>query len=103
MHSPGSTSTVSLGAPIAGAIVSLSLGGPSAMDFRRHGLRRGVALPPRSLLVMDGEARLAWAHYIPHRKSDHVQGAGWVPRGRRVSLTFRQVCALAASGPIYQS
>ena len=71
------TALFNSGAPIAGAIVSLSLGGPSAMDFRRHGLRRGVALPPRSLLVMEGEARLAWAHYIPHRKSDRVLGLGW--------------------------
>ncbi|KAK9805819.1 hypothetical protein WJX73_003535 [Symbiochloris irregularis] len=74
-----------------GPIVSLSLVGLSAMEFRRHGLRRGVALPPRSLLVMDGEARLAWAHYIPHRKSDYVEGVGWLPRTRRISLTFRQV------------
>ena len=74
-----------------GPIVALTLQGPAAMDFRRQGVRRGLALPPRSLLVMDGEARLAWAHYIPHRKADLIAGQGWVPRGRRISLTFRQV------------
>lgn len=60
------------------------------MDFRRQGARHGLWLPARSLLIMDRDARLAWAHYIPHRKADPVLGRGWVPRGRRISFTFRQ-------------
>ncbi len=50
------------------------------------------------------EARHAWQHYIPHRKSDLVasaSGAGEaevVPRAeRRVSFTFRQACGGAGS------
>ena len=74
----------------AGAIVSLSLGGACTMEFRRAGKRRALALPPRSLLIMAGAARLAWAHYIPHHKADRI-GGSVQPRQRRVSLTFRQV------------
>eukprot|EP00873_Tetraselmis_striata_P033272 jgi/Tetstr1/453536/TSEL_040504.t1 len=70
----------------AGPILSLSLAGDTVMEFRRDGERRALLLPRRSLLVMAGEARYAWAHYIPHRKSDVV------PRPpRRVSFTFRKV------------
>lgn len=133
-------------AAFTGAIVSLCLGGPAVMVFRRDGhTPRALFLPPRSLLVMAGEraappscavagcmqvrwllrcmhaahvrsclgivvmraclttrvadeARYAWQHYIPHRKSDLVasaSGAGEpevVHRApRRVSFTFRQV------------
>ena len=73
-----------------GAIVSLSLGGACLMEFRRAGERRALVLPPRSLLIMAGAARLAWAHYIPHHKADRIGGAVQLRR-RRVSLTFRQV------------
>ena len=87
----------------AGAIVSLSLGGACTMEFRRAGKRRALALPPRSLLIMAGAARLAWAHYIPHHKADRI-GGSVQPRQRRVSLTFRQVGSSAvlarAVGPV---
>ncbi|WIA21419.1 hypothetical protein OEZ85_000633 [Tetradesmus obliquus] len=58
-----------------------------------------VYLPPRALLVMGGESRYAWQHYIPHRKADWVNGQLLPRAARRVSLTFRQVrgrpCACA--------
>lgn len=75
------------------AIAALSLAGSGAMIFRRDGDQRAIFLPPRSLLIMSGEARLAWAHYVPHRKADPVVGQeAPVPRGqRRVSYTFRLV------------
>jgi alkylated DNA repair protein alkB family protein 8 len=43
-----------------GPIISLSLVGASVMEFRRGSERRALLLPPRSLLVMAGEARYAW-------------------------------------------
>ncbi len=62
----------------------------------RRGERRALALPPRSLLVLGGEARLAWHHYIPQRKTDPAPGGIRAPRAaRRVSLTFRQARARA--------
>lgn len=61
------------------------------MELRRGGVHRPLHLPPRSLLVLAGEARLAWHHYIPHRRADTVAGRR-VPRAsRRVSFTFRKV------------
>ncbi|KAK9867667.1 hypothetical protein WJX84_002914 [Apatococcus fuscideae] len=73
-----------------GAICSLSLAGPTVIEFRRDGVHRALRLPARSLLIMADEARLAWQHYIPHRKSDIVNSI-IIPRGHRISLTFRQV------------
>lgn len=31
-------------------------------------IKRAIYLPPRSLLLLSGEARYAWHHYIPHHK-----------------------------------
>lgn len=53
-------------------------------------VRKCVLLPRRSLLVISGEARYHWSHGIAPRKQDQVMGQ-LVPRGRRVSLTFRHV------------
>jgi len=74
-----------------GAILSLSLAGATVMELRRRGDHRPLLLPRRSLLVLGGEARYAWSHYIAARKTDVIGGVV-VPRpDRRVSLTLRQV------------
>lgn len=97
-------------------IVALTLGSGIVMEFRRprpnsggkisvgrhHRLapppleenaqavvQKNVWLPPRSLLVMTGEARYAWQHGIAWRKTDCLADGEVIPRGRRVSLTFR--------------
>lgn len=74
-------------------IFSLSTAGPCIMEFRRYPegtwchptasvneihedtpllssyiTRKAIFLPPRSMLLMSGEGRYAWHHYIPHRK-----------------------------------
>lgn len=49
-----------------------------------------VYLPPRSLLVLGGEARDSWTHGIVPRATDFVNGVV-CPRGERISLTFRSV------------
>ncbi|KAK9095699.1 hypothetical protein Scep_027168 [Stephania cephalantha] len=94
-----------------GSIFSLSLAGPCIMEFRRYSqgarfpsfatdekgnssencLRKALFLPPRSMLVLSGEARYAWHHYIPHHKVDVVQGHNLRRGTRRVSFTFRKV------------
>ncbi len=73
-------------------IASLSLGSACLMEFSHlHSLQSvSQALAPRSLLVLNGEARSYWTHGIPARKSD-VIGGKKTARGRRVSLTFRTV------------
>jgi alkylated DNA repair protein alkB family protein 8 len=68
-------------------IFSLSLAGPCIMEFRRYSvstwkasttdaeksgdsscIKKALYLPPRSMLLLSGEARYAWNHYIPHHK-----------------------------------
>ena len=74
----------------AGDILSLSLGSTAIMEFRRGEDHRKIFLPRRALIAMTGESRLAWQHYIPHRKTDRV-GAEVIKRGTRTSITFRTV------------
>jgi hypothetical protein len=62
----------------------------SAAAAAAQPLRKMVYLPPRSLLVLRGDARYMWSHGIASRHRDKVDQQ-LLPRGRRVSLTFRQV------------
>jgi alkylated DNA repair dioxygenase AlkB len=73
-------------------IVSLSLGSTCVMQFTEHGSHRVEEwlLEPCSALVLAGEARHTWTHGIPARQSDLWMGRD-LPRGRRVSLTFRRM------------
>jgi len=80
-------------------IASLSLLSDTVMELCREGdgspTTHHIVLPRRSLLVLRGEARHAWTHRITGRITDAVvTGPGVfevVPRGRRVSVTFRAV------------
>jgi alkylated DNA repair dioxygenase AlkB len=71
-------------------IASLSLGSDYLMDFTHSqtAQKTSLFLPPRSLLMLQGDARYHWQHGIAKRKSDVVDGLK-VQRGRRMSLTFR--------------
>lgn len=73
-------------------VASLSLGSACMMEFTnvRSGEQLAHRLGQRSLLVLKGESRFGWRHGIPARKSDSVDGVP-TQRGRRVSLTFRNV------------
>jgi alkylated DNA repair protein alkB family protein 8 len=89
----------------AGALASLTLDGAAAMLFRRGDAPeespRALLLPRRSLLILAGEARLAWQHYIPSRLTDALaeDAGGGVRRRepRRVSLTFRRAVPAGAA------
>ncbi|MDR7146417.1 alpha-ketoglutarate-dependent dioxygenase AlkB [Rhizobium sp. BE258] len=76
----------------ADRIASLSLLSACEMVFRHAagGERCSLMLEPGSLLVMEGAARYDWTHEIPARAADSVDGTKR-PRGRRLSLTFRNV------------
>ncbi|WP_354638287.1 alpha-ketoglutarate-dependent dioxygenase AlkB [Kitasatospora camelliae] len=77
--------------PCFGPVVAaLSLGSGCLMDFTHPGDGGKVPVPlaPGGLLVMAGEARSVWRHAIAARRSDPGP-SGRVPRGRRVSVTFR--------------
>lgn len=78
-----------------GPIVTISLREAWEMIFTRSS-SRGTSerfpqvLPRRSAAILSGEARTDWLHEIPNRLRE--QG---VPRGRRVSITFRRVNSTA--------
>lgn len=71
-------------------ITSLSLGSSAVMDLKRQGHHVPIWLEPRCLLVLRGAARYEWTHGIARRQHDSVDDAR-VPRGRRLSVTFRRV------------
>ena len=74
-------------------IISLSLGSSCVMDFINKydkAKKIPVWLAPRSLIVLNDEARYEWLHGIAARKWDKWDGRKY-ERQRRVSLTFRRV------------
>lgn len=88
----------------AGTIAQHPAARPAASTSSRPLATEPASLPCRSAWPA-GEARYAWQHYIPHRKSDLAApacGEGppeLVPRAaRRVSFTFRQARPRAPLG-----
>ncbi|CAE7474486.1 ALKBH8 [Symbiodinium natans] len=93
-------------------IAAITLGSGIVMEFRKTDATSGklsmgkhhrmappqagaeiskhVWLPPKSLLIISGEARFAWQHGIAWRKTDCLKEGEVLPRSRRVSLTFRR-------------
>ena len=67
-------------------IVSLSLGSRTVMDFYNIQNEEIISmeLPVRSLLILQGEARYIWRHGIKGKNNDNG-----IPRGTRISITFR--------------
>lgn len=77
--------------PCFGEVVaSVSIGSAVIMDFAWGNHKVSRYLEGNSLVVLSGAARMVWTHAIPARKYDVVCGVR-IPRGRRVSLTFRTV------------
>jgi alkylated DNA repair dioxygenase AlkB len=73
-------------------VVVISLGTPCVMDFEdsaSDGTAR-LLLEPRSALVLAGDARYGWKHGIAAQTTDEWEGRT-IQRGRRVSLTFRNL------------
>lgn len=67
-------------------IASLSLNSPANMVFAKDNTKVEITLQPRSLVILEGQARTKWTHSIPARQRDNG-----VQRGVRYSLTFRSV------------
>jgi alkylated DNA repair dioxygenase AlkB len=72
-------------------IISLSLSSACIMDFYSitSDIKQSLLLQPRSLVILQGDARYQWKHGISARKSDQWQNQKLL-RKRRVSLTFRK-------------
>ena len=73
-------------------VATVSLGSGINMDFVRSatGENHVERLEPRSLLLLYGDARVAWRHGIAKRRKDKWQGQT-LERKRRVSITFRTI------------
>jgi alkylated DNA repair dioxygenase AlkB len=89
-------------------IVGVSLGSGCVMVFERTDgseERQDVYLPPRSVIVLTGEARFDWSHGIEKRTEDTVCREDGelevLERETRVSVTFRWLLpgALTLGGP----
>ncbi|MFT4968052.1 MAG: alkylated DNA repair dioxygenase AlkB [Candidatus Deianiraeaceae bacterium] len=65
------------------AICSLSLLETCEMVFEKDNIKHSIILEPRSLLILQDEARYKWKHSIPQKKSNI--------KNRRVSITLRKV------------
>ena len=79
--------------PCFGPVVcSVTLGSSCVLELSavRSNEQESLLLERGSLLVLSGAARYDWRHAIPGRKSDNF-GERIIPRGRRISLTFRTV------------
>ena len=79
-----------------GQVATISLLETWAMVFRRRGTKEKIEKPleRRSIAVFTGEARYKWTHEIPKRANERLLDRDgkrrWVPRVRRISLTFRK-------------
>nr|QBK86915.1 MAG: 2OG-Fe(II) oxygenase superfamily protein [Marseillevirus LCMAC103] len=70
-------------------IACVTLGSGAEMEFTRPGYPSfRVYTTPGSLYAMTGEARYLWQHRMRSRLTD-PEGGKRVPRGVRVSLTYR--------------
>lgn len=83
-----------------GMVVSLTLGSGCVMDLTQPETKQKVSLwlAPRSILVLNGDARNNWEHGIARRQKDIVNGHP-IWRERRLSITFRDVEMAAAIEP----
>ncbi|KAL9183312.1 hypothetical protein ACHAXT_005099 [Thalassiosira profunda] len=95
-------------------LLIITLGGGIVMEFRRATEnedssdndntdgRKLLYLPPRSLVLLSGDARYRWEHMIVSRTTDTVDGTV-VPRRRRVSLTLRTALAAPAADKMHET
>ncbi|KAH7343766.1 hypothetical protein B0J17DRAFT_713925 [Rhizoctonia solani] len=62
----------------ADGIIIVSLANGIVMDFAHEGKKEAISawLPPRSIVIMEGEARWEWTHGIAYRESDIVDVTG---------------------------
>lgn len=85
---------------VFGSVASVSLGCWCLIELRHAstGARFDAPLAPRSMLRLAGAARWHWSHAIAARRSDVIAGVR-VPRGRRVSVTFRTLLPAGGHTP----
>ena len=70
-------------------IASISLGSATTIIFSQGDTHVELYVKPRTLIIMEDEARWRATHEIAGKKSDMVSGKV-IPRGTRVSITYRR-------------
>lgn len=92
-YDPGQGLTGHIDCPVCfgDTIITLNLGSYCVMDFIHACTqeKRQLLLSPRSLLVLQEEARYGWEHSVAACKVDWYQGQEFM-RTRRVAMTFRE-------------
>ncbi|KAL3795439.1 hypothetical protein ACHAWO_011478 [Cyclotella atomus] len=80
-------------------LLIITLSGGIVMEFRKvnQDVKKLVYLPPRSLILLSGEARYTFEHMIVSRTTDTVNGEV-IPRKIRVSLTLRTALTASTGG-----
>ena len=66
------------------------LGSGSSIIFRNKDKVKEKYIDSKMLYIMSSDARYKWTHEIPNRKND-IYKDDKIPRGRRISITFRIV------------
>jgi alkylated DNA repair dioxygenase AlkB len=82
-YEPGAVIQPHLDKPVWEHVIGVSLGAPATMVFVHQdtGEERPVALPPRSIYLLAGDARHVWQHSLPPMQDT------------RYSVTFRSFSA----------
>jgi alkylated DNA repair dioxygenase AlkB len=73
-----------------GVIGCFTIGSGATMVFENDKEKHEVYVKPDSLYIMSGDSRYIWKHSMISRKFDIVDNIK-IERGRRISLTFRNV------------
>lgn len=67
-----------------------TIGSGATMVFTLGNETHELYVEPNSLYIMSGDARYVWKHHMNAKMTDMVKGKR-IKRGRRVSITFRNV------------
>lgn len=75
---------------LSGTVMSFTPASPAIADLQTI---HQLWLPPRSIIVLENDARYKWKHGIPARKQDFIEEEDsenvWYDRHTRISITIR--------------
>ena len=76
-------------------VVGVCIGSGATMKMTGpQGEKESVYLFPRSVYLLESDARTKWQHEIPPQVADDVGGV-MIPRGIRYALTYREIKVLS--------
>jgi alkylated DNA repair dioxygenase AlkB len=76
-------------------VVGVCIGSGATMEMTGpNNEKESIFLFPRSVYLLESDARFRWKHEIPARNADNVGGV-MIPRGVRYALTYREIKVLS--------